>query len=280
MKEIPPMLKQVIAALAALVILTGCSIQIDTGALGPCQFTEERSATIPASGLKSLYVEGDSGFLQITGRQGLTEVRVKGMACATNESVLQNIKLETETKGDEAQVRALVPNGNGNRYLDLTLEVPADLAVRVRDDSGDTTIRNVASVDVTDESGDLEIVDITGDVRIVDDSGNIIVRTVGGKVTLEDESGEAKVEEVTGNVEVRDDSGDLIIRKITGSVLVKEDHSGDIEISDVEGSVIIDRDDSGSIDVSYVKGDFTVHQDGSGSLISHDIGGTVSTPAK
>ena len=166
------MTKQILAAITAgaLLLLTGCSVQINTPSLNGCRFTEERSATVPASSAKSLNVEADAGFLHIVGKPDLTEVRVQGTACADKESMLKEIRLTTDTQGDTIVVRGILPDGwgiVGNRYLDMTLEVPEGLALDVRDDSGETSIKGVASATVRDDSGDLEVSDIKGDVEII-----------------------------------------------------------------------------------------------------------------
>jgi hypothetical protein len=279
------MTKQILAAITAgaLLLLTGCSVQINTSGMGGCRYSEDRSATVPAASAKNLNVEADAGFLHIVGKPDLTEVRVKGTACADKESVLQEIRLTTDTQGDTIIVRGILPDSwgiAGNRSLDMTLEVPEGLALDLRDDSGETSIKGVASATVRDDSGDLEVMDVKGDVDIVDDSGSIVVRGIGGLVKVDDQSGDLTVEDVAGGVTVRDDSGSIIVRRIGGSVEIPNDDSGDIEVGDVAGSVTIDRDDSGSIDVTNVKGDFTVKADGSGSIGHNNIGGTVSLPPK
>lgn len=279
------MTKQILATITAgaLLLLTGCSVQINTSAFDSCRYSEDRTATVPATSAKRLKVEADEGFLHIVGKPELTEVRVTGTACSETESVLKDIRVTTDSQGDTIVVRGIVPGGMGlyvNRSLDLTLEVPEGLALEVRDDSGDTRIQGVASADVRDDSGELEVTDIKGDVSIIDDSGSIIVRNVGGKVTIDDQSGEITAEDVTGSVTVRDDSGSMLIRRIGGDVLIPNDDSGDIVVGDVGGSVSIDEDDSGNIDVTDVKGDFTVKADGSGSIGYNNIGRTVVIPRK
>lgn len=213
-------------------------------------YDEPRNATVPASGATVLKIDARAGLLRVTGRTDITEVRVRGTARASSKSLLADIKLEAERRGDEVTVRAVMPEmddccgWNREALLDLVIEVPAKLAVDIDDTSGDLTVESVAAK-----------------VRIDDKSGNIRVRD-------------------TGDVWIRDTSGGIDIRGVKGSVEIEEDSSGEIEVDDVTGSVHVGRDSSGSIDVSRVGGDFVVDHDGSGSIDYDQVKGKVDIPRK
>ena len=213
-------------------------------------YDEPRNATVPASGATVLKIDARAGLLRVSGRTDITEVRVRGTARASSKSLLADIKLEAERRGDEVTVRAVMPEmddccgWNREALLDLVIEVPAKLAVDIEDTSGDLTVESVAAK-----------------VRIDDKSGNIRVRD-------------------TGDVWIRDTSGGIDIRGVKGSVDIEEDSSGEIEVDDVTGSVHVGRDSSGSIDVSRVGGDFVVDHDGSGSIDYDEVKGKVDIPRK
>ena len=213
-------------------------------------YDEPRNATVPASGATVLKIDARAGLLRVTGRTDITEVRVRGTARASSKSLLADIKLEAERRGDEVTVRAVMPEmddccgWNREALLDLVIEVPAKLAVDIDDTSGDLTVESVAAK-----------------VRIDDKSGNIRVRD-------------------TGDVWIRDTSGGIDIRGVKGSVDIEEDSSGEIEVDDVTGSVHVGRDSSGGIDVSRVGGDFVVDHDGSGSIDYDEVKGKVDIPRK
>lgn len=214
-------------------------------------YDEPRNATVNASGATLLKVDARAGMLRITGRADITEVRVRGTARASSKSLLEDIKLEAVRKGDEVNVRAVMPDmrdccsWNNEALLDLVIEVPAKLALDVDDTSGDMTIEGVAAK-----------------IRIEDNSGNIRVRDAGGDLWISDSS------------------GGIDIRGVKGSVDIDEDSSGEIEVYDVTGSVHVGRDSSGSIDVSRVGGDFVVDHDGSGSIDYDGVKGKVDIPRK
>lgn len=214
-------------------------------------YDEPRNAAVPVSGATMVKIDARAGLLRVTGRPDLTEVRVRGTARASSRSLLADIKLETERRGDAVSVRAVMPEmddccgWNREAVLDLVIEVPAKLAVDIDDTSGDLTVESVA-----------------GKVRIEDKSGNIRVRDAGGDVWI------------------NDTSGGIDIRGVKGSVDIDEDSSGEIEVYDVTGSVHVGRDSSGSIDVSRVGGDFVVERDGSGSIDYDDVKGKVDIPRK
>jgi len=272
----------IVAALAA-VMLSGCTVHVDANGFNTCRFSEERTANVPAATAKQVRIDADSGDLRVEGVAGLTEVRVRGTVCAAREEQLKSVDMRTSQSGDDILVDAIIPSVSfGNSpYLHLVVEVPESMAVRVKDDSGSINIRNVASVDVDDESGDIEISEVKGNVRVTDDSGSMVIDRVAGDVTVDrDESGDIRITRVDGGVVIdRDDSGSIDVQDVKKDVEIGSDQSGGITVRNVDGRVTVRRDDSGSIDVRDVKGDFEVGSDGSGSIHYSDVGGQVRIPS-
>ena len=237
---------QTASLVSALLLLAAAPA---AGAAQSDDYTAPREATASAAGANRVSVEARAGSLRIEGREGLTEVRARGTARASDRETLEDIELTVERDGGTVVVRVEMPDGRGVRFgrwtamLDLVVEVPASAALDVRDSSGDAVVRGVASLDVQDSSGDLDIENIGGTLRVEDSSGGISVRDVRGDVRLSDSSGE-------------------------------------IEVSGVTGTVTVDHDSSGGIDVSGVDGDFVVRRDGSGGISYRDVKGSVDIPRR
>ena len=247
------------ALLAAALLVAAVSVVADD-----CDYTDPREAVIDAAGATLIAIDAAAGSLRVEGRDGLTEVRASGEACASRKSLLEDIRIETRRTGDTVRIIAEMPTSlrSGNARLDLVVEVPADIPLDVEDSSGEMKIRHVAALEINDSSGEIVVEDVTGDLRIREDS-----------------SGEIEVIGVTGNVHIEEDSsGEIDIRKVGGSVIIDEDSSGEIDVADVEGDVIVHRDSSGSISVRNVGGDFTVDHDGSGDIRHQEVAGRVSIP--
>lgn len=250
-------------ALFALVILPAPAAAQWSGS---DRYTAPRNATVDAKGATLVEVSARAGTLEIEGVAGITEVRVKGTARASDEDYLDEIKLRAERRGNRVLVIVDIPQRNGfsfnyvNRALDLIIQVPKGMALNVEDSSGDIEIRHVGALDLEDSSGEIELEDVAGDLLVDDSSGEIRVRTVHGDIRVNDSSGAIDIEDVTGRVVIEDDS------------------SGDIDITDVTGSVEIENDSSGDIDVRRISGNFTVSHDGSGGIRYSGVKGEVSVP--
>ncbi len=227
-----------------------------------CDHTGPREASVDAGGATKVTIEAEAGSLRVVGREGLGEVRAWGDACASKESLLEDIELSAERRGERVVIVAATPHGrwgDETARLDLEVEVPAHLALAIEDGSGALEVRGVASADIEDGSGEIRVEDVRGDLRIDDGSANIDVVGVSGEVRIEDGSGE------------------ITVRR-AGSVRIDEDGSGGIEVSDVDGDVTVHEDGSGGIDVRNVGGDFTVDDDGSGGIRHHNVAGRVRVP--
>ncbi|HEX8152356.1 MAG TPA: hypothetical protein VF698_04480 [Thermoanaerobaculia bacterium] len=253
------------AAVLGMLMFAATAAQADWD----CDHKAPRRLSTPASGVTRVVVIGRAGGLKVEGRSGATEITASGTACSSDSDFLKDMNLVASRSGSELRIEAEIPEhsigwfGNWQASLDFTVVVPEGVALVVRDGSGSALIRNVASLDVTDGSGDLEIDDVRGDVRVSDGSGGMRITNVGGNVRLEDGSGE---------IDVRD---------VRGSVLVDEDGSGSIDVSNVRQSVTVESDGSGGIDVVDVGGDFTVRDKGrSGGIDYSRVSGRVRIPSR
>ena len=237
----------------------------------PADVTSPRNATINAAGAREIKIEAGAGFLHINGRTGINDVRVTGVARASNRRILDEIRLIAERRGDVVFIKAEFPDdlsiwdlfrGDFTQMLDLTIDVPISIPLDVADGSGELKIKGSGPVTLTDGSGDLEVSGITGNVRITDGSGNIVV------------SG------VEGDVYVDDGSGNIDANNVTGNFTIGEDGSGSVDVSGVGGTMRVNEKGSGSLTVNRVGGDFIVGSKGSGSIDYSTVKGSVSIPER
>lgn len=268
--------------LAASLVLTGCEVSI----ADDCKFTAERTGQQAVAGAKRIAITARAGDLTINGRKGATQVAAKGKACASDQKLLDLIRIELRLDGEVLHVDTLMPNveaddapRNAQAWLDLELEVPDNLPIELIDSSGDAEIDAIASLDMTDSSGDLRISRVSGDLDVRDSSGDLWIDEVGQNVRLRDSSGDVSVEDVHGDVQVEaDGSGELKFARIDRNVTVERDGSGDIRISKVKGNARIDSDGSGDVDVRDVVGSFTLGGKGSGEVHVAEVKGAVTIP--
>lgn len=245
------------------VFLLACLVLAQPALAQRCEHSRDIDLATDATGVNLAVITAGAGELTIEG--GLTDqVVIEGRACASDAGRLEEMSVEIDPRGDRLEIETQIPDGwswTGGRYayIDLHIRVPSGMAVRVVDGSGNLAIRDVASVQLEDGSGNVELSGIRGDVSVDDGSGNLDLAAVGGEIWVHDGS---------GNIDIRD----------AGSVVIDSDGSGSIEVDGVHDSVIVHSDGSGAIWVASVGGDFTVHRDGSGGIRHSDVAGTVKIP--
>jgi hypothetical protein len=253
--------------LTTLTLLTGALCMAATASADvfrDCSFSETRNVAAPASGVSRIVIIGRAGYLHINGRRGAGEVRASGTACASSRDMLSETKLTLSRGGSELRIEAETPDHSGifsSAKLDFDVTVPDNIALRVEDGSGDLTIDNVGSTDLTDGSG------------------GIIIRNVAGDLSVRDGSGDIKIDNVSGNVRISDGSGDINVSG-AGSVEISNDGSGGVDIRNVKHDVHIGNKGSGSIEVSDVGGNFHVGNEGGGSIDWHRVAGHVDVPER
>lgn len=251
-----------------------------------CKFTSSRAVDFEGP-VRKVVVEAKDGSLKIRG-DAAAGVKATGRACASSESLLGRIALESRRENDTIYLTVVMDGDmtdmfSFNRYssLDLEITVPRDAQLDITDASGDLELSEVGSARIEDSAGNQLLKNINGDLDVHDSSGDIRLISVVGNVRVHDSSDNIDVEDVRGNVTiVSDSSGDIAIAKVSGNAEIVNDSSGDITIRDVERDVKIDNDSSGDINVSEVGGNFSVVADSTGNILYQRVGGTVRIPAK
>lgn len=235
-----------------------------------CEVERRIEKTLGLSDARSVSIIAAAGDLRVVGVEDLDEARIEGVVCASRQDWAEEADIAIRA-GDEAEIAVNLPevdwgvSWSGGRYvyMDVEIEVPAEIAVYIRDSSGDMHVSGTADLDITDSSGTIEVTDIHGALSLKDSSGDIEIERVDGDVVVE-----------------HDSSGDIDGRVIGGSVLVKKDSSGDIRFREVRSNYTVERDSSGDIVADTVGGDFRVLKDGSGRIRATNVEGAVETPEK
>lgn len=255
----------------ALLLAALLLIQISSEASAEsCRYEKNINKTLDVSKSELLAISATAGDLDIVGVSQSGQVIIHGRVCASKESWLEQSKIIT-TAGKHAEIIVDLPDSSGSwtsfgssyAWMDLHIEVPQDLALDIKDSSGDMLLQNIAAVEIKDSSGDIEVESARGTISISDSSGDIEIEGAEGDLTIESDS-----------------SGDIDVIDINGNVLVKSDSSGDIEVSDVSNDFVVERDSSGDISAEDVGGDFRVLKDGSGDIDSRGVEGEVDIPSK
>lgn len=234
---------------------------------GWCEYEKEINLTLDLAGSEVLAISAAAGDLEVRGVAGSDQAVIHGKVCVSKQAWLDDADIEI-IAGKRAQINVNLPDSSGgwslfgNRYasLDLKIELPQNIALEVKDSSGDATFRHIAAMQLQDSSGDIEI------------------EHAAGPVSIKDSSGDIEIEHVNGNLAIRDSSGDIEVDRVAGNFTIEADSSGDIRASNIDGTVLVKKDSSGDISVRTVGGDFRVLADGSGSIRSHDVQGEIETP--
>jgi DUF4097 and DUF4098 domain-containing protein YvlB len=270
--------------LVAGLALSGCDVSM----ADDCKVNAERAGQHALAGVKRIAISARAGDLEIRGQRGASQVTARGKACASEQKLLDQIRIELRLDGEVLRVNALMPDTEADdaprhaqASLDLNLEVPDNLPVEVIDSSGEAEIEGLAALTMTDSSGELRISRIAGDLEVTDSSGDLWIDEIGKNVRVRDSSGEVRVEDVHGDVEVEaDGSGSLSFDRVGRNLMIGRDGSGDIRIASVEGDARIDSDGSGDIRITSVKGDARIDSDGSGEVNVRDVAGSFTLGGK
>ncbi|AWB66478.1 hypothetical protein C2869_08570 [Saccharobesus litoralis] len=257
----------IIALLAsAFVTLSGCVVVI-----GDKQdwHSKRHHIDIDPKQAQQLLIDADAGNLNITTDANAAEIKLVAKIQSIDkhidpDQVIRIRRDEGVIYIDSNQRTSFDYSWRNPQKIDLTLTLPENMLLSVKQGSGDMAIKgNYQALNITDGSGNLFLNDINGPVDVHDGSGNIKITSVSGKVNIEDGSGQIDASHITGDTQIKDGSGDLTLKNITGQLYI-DDGSGDINASHIQGSVSVE-DGAGDIRIKQANS-FTLIQDGSGEV--------------
>lgn len=234
-----------------------------------CKFHADRNLDLDLGGVRQIRFVVNSHDLKVDGAAG-GKPSVHGRACASTQEMADNLVVEQSKQGDTLVVELKDKRdggwhmswGSSYSYLKVQASVPGNLPIEVNVGSGDAGVRNVASLDSSAGSGDLEVDSVRGGVKANVGSGDVKLSNVGA-VDI-------------GSV----GSGDLTARNVTGGVRIGTVGSGDAKLTDITGDVDVGTIGSGDLDVDGVKGNLTVRTTGSGDVDHKGVTGKVDIPRK
>ena len=249
-----------------LVILALLFIPL-TAAADECRYSAPRSLHEDLSGVRGVQIELHSHDMHLVGSGSSGALDLGGRACASSESALNNLQVTSHREGDQLIIDVGSEHtfnigvfGVSYAYLDLQVQLPANMPVTLTGGSGDAYISGLTQLEAQTGSGDLHIARIAGAVSVTAGSGDIELSDIGSLHA--------------GSI----GSGDLKARNVHNDVHIGSVGSGDVVLDQVGGSVDVGTLGSGDLNVDNVHGNLTVGAKGSGDVSHSNIGGKVSVP--
>lgn len=215
------------AATATTLAVTGCGVVTSS-------FTEEQP--IPQK-ITTVKVLNDSGKVRIsTGDSG-------------------HLRREVHYNSAKPSVRHRVENGDtlviegcdtNNCWIDYTIVLPEGFEVTGKVESGDVEVVAAKSVTLQVDSGQIAVRRVPGQVNLSVESGDVEVSDAGDDVSVESQSGHVTLRDVSGSTSVRAESGEIEVHgarapvdveATSGKVTVRMDEAVDVRAHAQSGDV-------------------------------------------
>jgi DUF4097 and DUF4098 domain-containing protein YvlB len=215
-------------------------------------------------------VKGNPHLLIVNGR-GNVEIRASDQpdigvvlqetVWAENEAAARNIadqlKVHFLENGSQYELESnldSLPHGGRNIRMDLLVHTP-----------------KAASVELTDNRGDIIINGLNGDQTLTARHGDAHVANIEGLVRVRESGGSTEIRDIQGSVEVEGRGGDVVVKSVTGSVTLEGNFSGamrfgniaqtlrfsssrtSLSVQELTGHLTMDR---GNLDATGIDGPF------------------------
>ena len=92
-----------------------------------CEVRQERELAVEARRNPTLHVSAGAGALEVVGVEGLDEVRISAVLCASSEELMEDLEVTLSRSGDRIELETEYPSGRSNRNrayarIDLVVE--------------------------------------------------------------------------------------------------------------------------------------------------------------
>ncbi len=225
---------------------------------GGNSWVKEKTGTLPAA--KSLRLKVTLGTVRVQGGASAISYTIRSRVNTGSEQearkMFEKYEITSGTHGDSAWITGEWSGHWPHKFSgEVVLNVPREMeSVKIETQCGDIDVKDIAgNVDgqsgggnvvvdtiggtVTAETGGGNVrVGRAGGARITTGGGNIDLGDIGGPVSLETGGGHVRLASATGAVKAETGAGDISAQKCSSS-LKAETGGGNIEIGDVGGEV-------------------------------------------
>jgi hypothetical protein len=182
------------------------------------------SAQAPSGGMKRVTFENARGNIRVTGGDG-EDVVVTGRksirAWGRNDAdrTNENTPVEIVPQGDRLLIRANQDRVPDNQRMTADLEV---------------TLPRRMTVEARGRSGDLEVSDISGDFELVTDRSDVRLARIGGNARLEVGRSEVvRAVDIKGKVDLQGRGSDVELENIQGQVTINGSYMGTLDFKNL-----------------------------------------------
>lgn len=206
--------------------------------------TEERSATLPATG-DQLVVSSSGGGVRVFAAE-VEEIRVVSRL----KYGLAAPRLRQDSGADGVHLSASCPWWGTFCSVDYEITVPNGMAVRAESSGGSITVRGVSgAVETVSSGGSITIADSTGSVRARSSGGSVTVSGATGSLELDSSGGSVLGDRLrAGEVRAETSGGDVRLIFAIPPVRVEASSSGgsvEVLLPRVDGGYRVDASSSG-----------------------------------
>ncbi len=250
------------------VLLAAAALAPWVASAAECKYEAPRNMQLDLASVQSVRVEVRSHDLHLRGSAG-NGLTLAGRACASDRAALADLTVTQRREGNQllldlgGESRTVFHLfGNSYAYLDVTVQLPANLPVTLSVGSGDADVTGMQQLQAQVGSGDLHARKIAGRFAASVGSGDIDADDVGALEIGAVGSGDLKASGVRGDVHVGSiGSGDVQLHQVGGNVRAETIGSGDLTVNDVGGNFSLGAKGSGDVTHTGVKGKVSVPHD-------------------
>lgn len=227
-----------------------------------------------AAGVESVEITNRFGDVEVVATDGEAGWEWEGSCWADAkdeaELLLAELKMEVTGDGPSRRWEVTLPEqgqtGLRGVKSNLKLRVPAGIAVRVNNEHGDSSCRELTGkLDVGSAHGDVSLTGTGGETSVVNRHGNTEISAATGELRTDTAHGRLDINGASSGVEIRSQFGDVTLDDASGDIVCRNEHgktrvesSGtriECESSFGDVDVIVENAEMALVDIANQHGD-------------------------
>ncbi|WP_432662056.1 DUF5668 domain-containing protein [Wukongibacter baidiensis] len=196
-----------------------------------------------------------NGFGYVNVKQGIE----KDIKVSMSATIRHNYEEEEAQRIAENLLDVINDGGDSIKLINQREKYTRDNKIGGVEVDLDITIPPGIDVDITNEHGDISLMDSEGSATIYNEHGNIFADNLKGDLDIKDAHGEVEIININGKTVVQNRHGNISAKNIEKDLNIINEH-GDVSVSTVKGNVEIDNSHQ-PIEVEKIVGNLVVESE-------------------
>jgi DUF4097 and DUF4098 domain-containing protein YvlB len=227
-----------VLCIAASTVLAGCEVNLNTEGL-----SARETRTFAVKGLPDVVLDTFDGAIEIHSWDK-PEIEVEVEKRAMEQALIDDIKVESDQKGDVVTIKVTGPSRTEFRGVTIGMHISPTARLRV-------VVPRNSNIQATSGDGSIRAEAVEGRILLTTRDGSVVATRIGGDIQIRSGDGSIRLDNATGKLDLETEDGSIGL-EVQPSVLKARTGDGSIRATIAPDSTMSDNWDLSTSDGSVM----------------------------